>query len=104
MAKKTKLQKLIIDGLSATATIGGRKYGLEACDEEGCDWSDDGEPTHFKMVETTYKNRTDAGQVKTIQKLSNLPEAICEEGNDEDGDHFWRVWFPISAFPVVTRK
>ena len=74
-------------------THDGVEYELDqGCDEDGSD-NDDPNSWGFKLVETSYKGRTDHKLVAKIVKLSEAPDALYEEGTDEDGDYYWRVWF-----------
>ena len=73
----------------------GEEYELEdMCDEDGDDWSGEGMPWGFKLVETSYKG-TDGKEVARVQKLAEHPEALYEEYVDVDGDVVWRTFFKV---------
>lgn len=87
------------DGLCAWhAIINDKEYHLEPCDGSGRDWDEDELSPCAKLVETTYKNKTDRELVADILELAEHPKAKFWEGQDEDGDWVWRVWFRVSDF------
>jgi hypothetical protein len=84
------------DGIWPSASItldSGEKIELEPCEDNGWDWNGESVPTHYKLVETSYKNQTNSELVVLIRSLNAIPGARYKEGVDIDGDYFWRVWF-----------
>jgi hypothetical protein len=72
--------------------IGRKKFEfLDPCDENG--WDDnDGDPVAFKIVETSYKGKTDRKLVRQIEQASKHPAVHYWNGDDVDGDEVWRAW------------